>query len=111
MSKRSSVLLIADIKEALDKISDYKSGLSKEAFHNDHKTIDSVVRNLEIIGEAANRLPADFKTNHSAIEWEKIIGLRHRIIHEYFGIDLGIIWHILENDLPSLRTQIGQIKS
>lgn len=59
-----------------------------------------MVRNLEVIGEPANRLPGDFKKEHSDIEWAKIVGLRHRIVHEYFGVDLDIIWQIIRSDLP-----------
>jgi len=68
-----------------------------------------VARNLEIIGEAANRLPDDFKEKHSSVEWHKVVGLRHRIIHEYFGIDLQIIWQIVHMDLPALRHTLSQI--
>lgn len=68
----------------------------------DSKTADAVVRNLEIIGEAARRLPDDFKIEHTEIEWVKIVGLRHRIVHEYFGVDLDIVWQILKNDLPAI---------
>ena len=69
-----------------------------------------MVRNLEIIGEAANRLPDSFKGGHSEIEWIKIIGLRHRIVHEYFGVDLGIIWEIVQRDLPAFKRQLGNIR-
>jgi uncharacterized protein with HEPN domain len=69
-----------------------------------------VVRNLEIIGEASNRLPDDFKDKHTQIEWYKVVGLRHRIVHEYFGIDLKIVWQILQKDLPALGEEISQIR-
>jgi len=92
MSRRTAPLLLEDIWEAVGKIERYVSGLNHEAFVKDDKTVDSVVRNLEIIGEAANRLPRDFTTQHSGIEWPKIIGLRHRIVHDYFNIDVEIVW-------------------
>ena len=110
MSKRSLDLLLDDICEALDRIEQYISGMSFDVFSNDRKSVDAVVRNLEIIGEASNRLPADFKNSHSQIEWHKAVGLRHRIVHEYFGIDLQIVWQILKKDLPSLREAISQIR-
>lgn len=106
MSKRTPHLLLADMIEAIGKIEKYISNVNKEDFSSDDKTIDAVVRNLEIIGEAAHRLPASFKTQHINIEWEKIIGLRHRIVHDYFGIDIEIIWSILEKDLTSLKSQL-----
>ena len=65
--------------------------MSFNDFINDDKTIDAVVRNFEIIGEAANRIPEDFKSNHPEIEWRRMIGFRNRIIHEYFGIDYNMV--------------------
>ncbi len=85
MSKRPVDLLLDDICEAIDRIEQYISGMSLDVFSKDRKSVDAVVRNLEIIGEASNRLPADFKNSHSQIEWHKVVGLRHRIVHEYFG--------------------------
>jgi len=110
MSKRPVNLLLADICEAIEKIAHYTAGMPFEVFIHDEKTIDAVVRNLEIIGEAANRLPEEFRESHSDIEWHKIIGLRNRIVHEYFGVDLEIIWQILHRDLPSLHSGIRRIQ-
>ncbi len=109
MSKRPISLLLDDIREAIERAARYTAGMSFEAFAEDEKTIDAVVRNMEIIGEAANRLPDDFREQHSDIEWYKIVGLRNRIVHEYFGIDLQIIWQILERDLPALQVSLGRI--
>ncbi len=107
MSRRPVELLIEDIQEAIDKIERYVSGLDHDAFTKDEKTVDSVIRNLEIIGEAANRLPEVFKTRQSHIEWHKIVGLRHRIVHDYFGIDIEIIWHIIQKDLLELKFKLA----
>jgi uncharacterized protein with HEPN domain len=110
MSKRPVELLLDDVCEAIDKIEQYISGMSFDVFSKDNKTVDAVVRNLGIIGEASNRLPADFKDSHPQIEWHKVVGLRHRIVHEYFGIDLQIVWQILQKDLPSLQDALSQIR-
>ena len=96
MSKRSPELLVEDIWESIDKIDRYSEGLTRDNFQSDEKTTDAVVRNLEIVGEAAGRLPKEFTDRHSKIEWIKIKGLRNRIVHEYFGVDIQIIWQILE---------------
>lgn len=109
MSKRPTDLLLNDIRESIDRIEKYTEGMSLEDFSKDRKTIDAVARNLEIMGEAANRLPDEFKEIHSDVEWYKIVGLRHRIVHEYFGVDLQIIWRILRKDLPELRRSLSQI--
>jgi len=78
MSKRPVELLLDDVCEAIDKIEQYISGMSFDVFSKDNKTVDAVVRNLEIIGEASNRLLVDFKDSHTQIEWHKVVGLRHR---------------------------------
>lgn len=111
MSERPVNLLLDDMREAIEKAERYVAGMSFDVFAQDDKTVDAVVRNLEIIGEAANRLPDEFKDRHSEIEWYKVVGLRNRIVHEYFGIDLEIIWQILHNDLPALQGHIKQIRS
>jgi uncharacterized protein with HEPN domain len=111
MSKRPVDLLLIDIFQAIDRIERYIKNLSFDGFSDDQKSVDAVVRNLEIIGEAANRLPDEFKEKYSEIEWHKVVGLRHRIVHEYFGIDLELIWQILHKDLPGLKQKITQIIS
>ncbi len=108
MSSRPSDLLIEDILAAIGKVEHYTHGLSKLEFLSDDKTVDAVVRNLEIIGEAASRLPTEFKEATSQIPWVEIVGLRHRIVHEYFGVDDEIVWHIVQNDLPNLRVELGE---
>jgi uncharacterized protein with HEPN domain len=111
MSRRATPLLIDDIWEAIEKIQRYVAGLDHDGFIKDDKTIDSVVRNLEIIGEAANRLPENFRTQHSEIEWRKIIGLRNRIVHDYFNIDVEIVWEIIQKDLPNFKSKLSLIRT
>ncbi len=80
------------VNVAYQAISGYDtSGLNHEQFLTDDKTVDAVVRNLEIIGEASRQLPEEFKERHSAIPWHKMAGLRNRIVHDYFGVDLELI--------------------
>lgn len=102
MSKRDNLLLLEDMLQAANKIKQYTDNLDYDAFISDDKTIDAVVRNFEIIGEAANRIDPDFRTNNSEIEWKRIRGLRNRIIHDYFGIDYEIVWTIIESYLDEL---------
>ena len=109
MSKREPSLLINDIIESGEKILNYTEGMDYETFIQDPKTIDAVIRNFEIIGEAANRLPESYKENHPEIDWFTIRGFRNRIIHEYMGIDLGIVWHIREQFLPFLIKKLNEL--
>ena len=106
MPKRDVALLLEDILAAIGKIERYTAGIGREAFLGDEKTIDAVVRNLEIIGEAARQVPGDFAAAHPQVPWARIAGLRNRIVHDYFGLDLEIIWQILQVDLPQLKSQL-----
>jgi uncharacterized protein with HEPN domain len=103
MSRRATPLLIEDIWEAIEKIERYVSGLDHAAFIKDDKTVDSVVRNLEIIGEAAKRIPENIRAQYSGIEWRRIIGLRNRIVHDYFSIDVEIVWEIVKEGFAYLQ--------
>jgi uncharacterized protein with HEPN domain len=106
MSKRPVDLLLEDIREAIAKIERYTAGMDQAAFEADDKCVDAVVRNLEIIGEAARLLPQEVARQTPQIEWRKIAGLRNRIVHDYFGLDLQIIWQILRADLPALNRDL-----
>lgn len=108
MSKRSTRLLIEDIKTAILKIKKYTQDFDFEEFVHDDKTIDAVIRNFEIIGEAANRIPEDFKKEHPDIDWFRIRGFRNRIVHDYFGVDLEVVWTIIEEYLDDLDTRIAE---
>ena len=87
MSKRGNRLLLADILEAASKIRKYLSGYTYSSFLKDDRTIDAVVRNFEVIGEATNRLDPAFKSNNPQVEWQKVVGFSNRIVHDYIGID------------------------
>ena len=101
MSKRSSPeLLIEDIIKSAEKILKYTTGVTFEEFEINDLLIDAVIRNFEIIGEAANRLPEDFKEKHNHIEWYRIRGFRNRIVHDYAGVDNSIVWSIIEEFVP-----------
>lgn len=102
MSKRSPRLLIDDILTSSQRILAYTEGMTFYVFIQDNKTLDAVIRNFEVIGEAANRLPEPFKERHPLIDWHRIRGFRNRIVHDYMGIDYGIVWDIREHFLPLL---------
>jgi uncharacterized protein with HEPN domain len=109
MSKRSPLLLLEDILDACLKIQSYTRNLAFEEFEENEMIIDAVIRNFEIIGEAATRLPDDFKDAHPEIDWHRIRGFRNRIVHDYFGVDLSILWKIKNESLPNLIKQIQSL--
>ena len=109
MSKRDNKLLLLDILEAAKKIKKYTAGFDRSTFDSDDKTVDAVIRNFEIIGEAANRVENAFKVTHSQIEWERLCGFRNRLIHEYFGVDHDIVWDIISNYLDGLIRDVEAI--
>jgi len=102
MSKRDTILLLEDTLQSAQKIKRYTGGLDYNEFVSDEKTMDAVVRNFEIIGEAANRVDPDFRAKNPEIECKRIRGFRNRIVHDYFGIDYEIVWQIVESYLDEL---------
>ena len=108
MSRHSS-LRVLDILDAIDRIASYIEGMSYEGFLADRKTQDAVIRNVEIIGEAARSLPADFTERHEDIPWSDIIGMRNILVHQYFGILPDVVWDVIKNELPTLRSQIARL--
>jgi len=83
--------------------------LDYEKFIDDIKTQDAVIRNLEIIGEAAKKLTEEFKEKHSKIAWYEIGRLRDKLIHHYSGINIDVVWSIIQNDIPKLKNDLSTI--
>jgi uncharacterized protein with HEPN domain len=106
---RDSSAYFDDILDAIGAIREYTGELTREDFGRDRKTVDAVLHNLEVIGEAVKQLPADVRSAHPGVEWQKIAGLRDILIHAYFGIDLDIVWDVVSKKLPALETQIRSI--
>jgi hypothetical protein len=107
--KRTYRFFLEDIVESISKIEAYTKNLSFGKFTKNPKTIDAVVRNLEIIGEAAKHIPTSIRAKHTEIPWKKMIGLRNIITHEYFGIDEKIIWEIMKHNLSNIKRSIIEI--
>jgi uncharacterized protein with HEPN domain len=110
MSKRDAALYLEDISESIKRIENYVTGLTFEEFARDKKTIDAVVRNLSVIGEAVKSIPEEIKSKHSDIPWNEIIGMRNKVMHEYFSVAEDILWETIRKNLPSLKEKINQIK-
>ena len=106
---RRDDLLLKDISDACDKVLRYTKGLSRDRFFEDERTYDAVLRNLEIIGEAAKNVSEETKKKSLSIEWRKIGGFRDVVVHEYFGIDQNILWNIITIEVSMLKEQLKGI--
>jgi uncharacterized protein with HEPN domain len=96
------------IRDCIDRILDYTRD-GQGVFLADTKTQDAVIRNLEIIGEAVKNISGDLKSVYPDIPWQRIAGMRDRMIHEYFGVNLQIVWERVEQDVPELKQRVGVI--
>jgi uncharacterized protein with HEPN domain len=106
---KDPTFFINHVKEAIKDIEDFSKGISKDDFLKDKKTQSATIRQIEIIGEAIKNLPDEFKEKYPEIRWRGIAGMRDKIIHHYFGIDVIKIWEVIEKDIPKLKEQINKI--
>jgi len=106
MNPQTSRLYLEDIQQAIEKIERYITGFTYETFQEDEMAVDAVIRNVEIIGEAARNIPDDLRERYPEIPWKQIVGLRHIVAHKYFNVDLEIIWRITTENLPKTKSEI-----
>jgi uncharacterized protein with HEPN domain len=92
-----------------DYLIEHSAGVSYDAFTADETLRRAFVRSLEIIGEAARKVPADFRAQYPAVEWRAMAGMRDRLIHDYFGVDFELVWDVVRHRVPELRRQIAGI--
>jgi len=109
MKKRDYKLYLKDILDAIAKIEDYTKDLSFEEFLKNNLVVDAVVRNFEILGEASKNISEEVKSQYPDIPWKEMAGMRDKIIHEYFGIDLEIVWKTAKIRLPQLSSLLKDI--
>jgi len=106
MSKRDDDVCLQDIRLAILRIQDYVAGMTAADFLSDTKTQDAVLRNLEIIGESVKLVSEELKQANDQVPWRAMARLRDRLIHHYFGVNLDIVWDVVQRDLPDLLSQI-----
>lgn len=102
-------MYLEDLVLAMAKIEMYIENLNFDEFQNDSKTIDAVIRNFEVIGEASKNLPEEIKNKYADVPWAEMYALRNKVSHEYFGVDNDIIWDVASNYLPNNKLQIERI--
>lgn len=107
--KKDYSIFLKHILESIQEIEKYIINISIDDFAEDIKTQDAAVRRIEIIGEAVKNLPSDFKNKHKDINWKEIAGMRDVLIHEYFGVDIDIVWETIKKDLPELKIKVSEI--
>jgi uncharacterized protein with HEPN domain len=107
--KRNVKVYIQDILEAIRRINEYLEGLTFNEFSKDNKTVDAIIRNFAIIGEATKHIPTDIKRKHREISWKRMAGMRDKLIHEYFGVDHQILWDTSKIDLPASKPLLEQL--
>lgn len=109
MSERDPRILVSDMLEAIERIRAYTEGMSFDQFREDTKTSDAVLRNLQVLGEAANHVPENVRLMAPDIEWEGIVRSRHIVVHRYFGVDFEIVWRIVDVHLPPLYEALSSL--
>ena len=101
---------VQDILDSINEIEEFVRGIAFEEFIKDKKTLNAVLRSLEIMGEAAKKIPENIRSQYPSVPWRKMTGMRDKLIHEYSGVDTEIVWQTIKKDLPKVKPLIKQIK-
>lgn len=111
MSKegRDYILFLEDILDAINKIETYSRNLSYEDFSANSMAIDAVIRNFEVIGEAAKNIPKRVRDRYPHVEWKEAVGFRNVLIHDYFGIDTEAVWDTIKNNIPPFKEHLEEV--
>ena len=108
--KRDDDVYISHIYDAIKWIEQYTKNLNYKKFLHDHLVQDGVIRQIEIIGEASNKLSRALRVKYAHIPWKDVIGMRNKLIHDYFGVDLESVWETVKKDLPLLKEELEKIQ-
>lgn len=107
--KKDSLIFVKHIIDSIKNIESFMKKVSKESFFKNKEKQSAVIRQIEVIGEAVKNLPLEFKDKHPDVPWKDIVGMRDKLIHHYFGVDVEKVWITLKEDIPKLKKQIKEI--
>ena len=102
---------VADMVEAAEKVLTYTAGMTRTALLGNNMAFDATVRNLEVIGEAARRIPDEVRERHGGIPWRDIVGMRNRLAHAYFAVDADVVWRVIDNEIPNLLAALRDLQA
>ncbi|MBS1663103.1 MAG: DUF86 domain-containing protein [Bacteroidetes bacterium] len=109
MSKRSPSVIVGDILRCIEHVESYTKALTFDDFSSNFMVIEACLYNIQVIGEAVNQLADAVKAANQQVPWNLIKGMRNRLIHEYFGTDLPLVWNVITDDLPGLKSELKAI--
>lgn len=108
-NRRDELVFLEDVLECIEKIEEYVGNLTEKEFEENSEKQDAVIRRIEIIGEAVKNISNETRKKYPNVRWREIAGMRDVVIHQYFGISIGLIWRVATSDIPSLKEKIGEI--
>lgn len=107
--RREFIDYLHDIRDAIEKVEQFVEGIDLQQFTLDEKTLYAVIRALEIVGEASRNVPEDIQVDHPEVPWREMVGIRNKLAHEYFGINVEVVWRTVKEDLPMLKPRIAEM--
>lgn len=107
--KRTYKDYILDILSSIQELGEFTEGIDLEEFVKDKKTVNAVIRSLEVMGEAAKKIPSEIRDKYPSIPWKYMASMRDKLIHEYHGIDLEIVWEVIKKEIPPLQSKFEKI--